>query len=214
MHRLSLTDTPHCPWCPTQPDTPEHLLLHCPCHHSHCTALLHLLASLYIYRPSLADLLDDSQDSSLAFKMLKHTRLVRAPNPNKNKTKSTSCLIFISILDQGHAVRLGSSMSGQQQQQSASGVGRCRHDGKNYLETGSSVHRGESKFECQQCDKTFVSRNGLKYHTLTHSGVRNYECDECGKKFIMVLEIMSVKSVAKGFLPLLISLDMPSDTLA
>ncbi|KAK8385666.1 hypothetical protein O3P69_016444 [Scylla paramamosain] len=75
----------------------------------------------FMERPSLADLLDGSQDSSLAFKMLKHTRLVRAPNPNKNKTKSTSCLIFISILDQGHAVRLGSSMSGQQQQQSASG---------------------------------------------------------------------------------------------
>ncbi|XP_063853158.1 zinc finger protein 416-like [Scylla paramamosain] len=93
------------------------------------------------------------------------------------------------------AVRPGSSMSGQQQQQQqqpASGVGRCRHGGKNHLEAGSSVHRGESKFECQQCDKTFVSRRGLNYHTLTHSGVRNYECgdgvrnyecDECGKRF-------------------------------
>ncbi|XP_063853172.1 oocyte zinc finger protein XlCOF7.1-like [Scylla paramamosain] len=75
-------------------------------------------------------------------------------------------------------VRPGSSMSGRwQQQQSASGVGRRRCGGKNHLEAGSSVHRGESKFECQQCDKTFVSRQGLKYHTLTHSGVRNYECD-------------------------------------
>ncbi|XP_063853173.1 zinc finger protein 433-like [Scylla paramamosain] len=80
-------------------------------------------------------------------------------------------------------VRPGSSMSGrrrrqqqQQQQQPASGVGRHRRGGKNHQETGSSVHRGESKFECQQCDKTFVSRQGLKYHTLTHSGVRNYEC--------------------------------------
>ncbi|XP_063853163.1 zinc finger protein 418-like [Scylla paramamosain] len=99
-------------------------------------------------------------------------------------------------------VRPGSSMSGrwrrqqqQQQQQPASGVGRRRCGGKNHLEAGSSVHRGESKFECQQCDKTFVSRHGLKYHTLTHSGVRNYECDdgvrnyecdECGKRFTTI----------------------------
>ncbi|XP_063881682.1 zinc finger protein 347-like [Scylla paramamosain] len=87
-------------------------------------------------------------------------------------------------------VRPGSSMSGQQrrqqrqqQQQPASGVGRHRCGGKNHLEAGSSVHRGESKFECQQCDKTFLSRQGLDYHTLTHRGVRNYECGECHKKF-------------------------------
>ncbi|MPC33538.1 hypothetical protein E2C01_026892 [Portunus trituberculatus] len=35
-----MTYSPHWPWCPTQPDTLEHLLLHCPCHHSHCVALL------------------------------------------------------------------------------------------------------------------------------------------------------------------------------
>ncbi|XP_063857800.1 uncharacterized protein LOC135099399 [Scylla paramamosain] len=49
-------------------------------------------------------------------------------------------------------VRPGSSMSGrqrrqqqqqQQQQQPASGVGRHRRGGKNHLEAGSSVHRGE-----------------------------------------------------------------------
>ncbi|XP_045106268.1 zinc finger protein 697-like, partial [Portunus trituberculatus] len=81
-------------------------------------------------------------------------------------------------------VRLGSSMSEQQQQQSASGVGRSKHGGKNDLEAGSSTHRGERKLVCQQCDKTFTSRKGLTLHTLAHSGVRNYECLECGKKFI------------------------------
>ncbi|MPC54221.1 hypothetical protein E2C01_048129 [Portunus trituberculatus] len=39
-----MTDSPHCPWCPTQPNTPEHLLLHCPRHrHSHCMGRMQLL---------------------------------------------------------------------------------------------------------------------------------------------------------------------------
>ncbi|MPC35347.1 hypothetical protein E2C01_028769 [Portunus trituberculatus] len=49
MHKLGLMDIPHCLWCPTQPDTPRHLLLHYPCHHSHHTALPHSLASLHIH---------------------------------------------------------------------------------------------------------------------------------------------------------------------
>ncbi|XP_045119657.1 uncharacterized protein LOC123509432 [Portunus trituberculatus] len=46
LHRLGMTNSPHCPWCSTQPDTPEHLLLHCPRHHSHRVALLHSLCYL------------------------------------------------------------------------------------------------------------------------------------------------------------------------
>ncbi|XP_063852612.1 oocyte zinc finger protein XlCOF6.1-like isoform X1 [Scylla paramamosain] len=79
------------------------------------------------------------------------------------------------------AVRPGISMSGQQQQ-SVSGVGRRRR-GRNHQEAGSSGHKGEAKFECQLCDKTFKCNKGLRYHTLTHNGVKNYECDLCGKKF-------------------------------
>ena len=40
-----LVKDPDCPWCPLQPDTPEHLLMHCPRHHSHRMALLHSLVS-------------------------------------------------------------------------------------------------------------------------------------------------------------------------
>ncbi|XP_045105920.1 zinc finger protein 37A-like [Portunus trituberculatus] len=86
-------------------------------------------------------------------------------------------------------VRPGSSMSEQQQQQSASSVGRSGHGTKDDLEAGSSTHRGERKFVCQQCDKTFTSRIGLRQHILRHSGVRNYECQECGKKFITKSEL-------------------------
>ena len=75
MHRLGLADTPHCPWCLTQPDTPQHLLLHCPRHHSYRTALLHSLALIKIHRPTVADLLGGSQDPGKAYKTLKYTRV-------------------------------------------------------------------------------------------------------------------------------------------
>ncbi|KAG0718269.1 RNA-directed DNA polymerase from mobile element jockey [Chionoecetes opilio] len=73
LHKLGMTEDPHCPWCPTQLDTPEHLL-HCPRHHSHRMALLQSLSPLLLRRPTLAELLGGSPDPGLAFKVLKHTR--------------------------------------------------------------------------------------------------------------------------------------------
>ncbi|KAG0729222.1 hypothetical protein GWK47_030777 [Chionoecetes opilio] len=43
----------------------------------------------------------------------------------------------------------------EQQDQSASGVGRHRCDGKNHLKAGSSGHKADGELKCQQCDKTF-----------------------------------------------------------
>ncbi|XP_045105857.1 uncharacterized protein LOC123501220 [Portunus trituberculatus] len=61
-------------------------------------------------------------------------------------------------------VRPGSSMSEQQQQQqSALGVGKSRHGGKNDLGSGRSTNRGERKFVCQQCDKTLHPDMDLDY---------------------------------------------------
>ena len=88
---------------------------------------------------------------------------------------------------------------------SVSGVERHRYAGKNHLEAGSFVHKGENKFECQQCDKTFKYKSLLQ----THSGVRNYECKECGETFIykshltthpdtVVLKNINVKNVGKN----------------
>ncbi|KAG0710347.1 hypothetical protein GWK47_002516 [Chionoecetes opilio] len=74
LHKLGMTDDPHCPWCPTYLDTPEHLLLQCPRHHSHRTALFQSPYPLLLRRPTLADLLGGSPDPGLAFKILKHTR--------------------------------------------------------------------------------------------------------------------------------------------
>ncbi|MPC60174.1 hypothetical protein E2C01_054212 [Portunus trituberculatus] len=56
LHRLGMTDSPHCPWFPTEPDTQEHLLLHCPRHHSHHVALLHSLSAHQPHRPTMTDL--------------------------------------------------------------------------------------------------------------------------------------------------------------
>lgn len=68
LHRLGVADTSHCPWCPAQLDTREHLLLHCPWHYSHCVALLHSL-SLHIHRAKLGG----NSDPGLASKVIKLT---------------------------------------------------------------------------------------------------------------------------------------------
>ncbi|MPC49656.1 hypothetical protein E2C01_043466 [Portunus trituberculatus] len=74
IHKLTMSNSPHCHWCPTQPDTPEHLLLHCSHHPQHHVALLHSLSTFQLYRLTLTDLLGASTNSTLAFKALNLTR--------------------------------------------------------------------------------------------------------------------------------------------
>ncbi|XP_060102831.1 PR domain zinc finger protein 5 isoform X4 [Heteronotia binoei] len=38
-------------------------------------------------------------------------------------------------------------------------------------------------FECQECDKKFISANQLKRHMITHSEKRPYTCEVCNKSF-------------------------------
>ncbi|XP_050706946.1 uncharacterized protein LOC126992319 [Eriocheir sinensis] len=74
LHRLNMVQDPHCPWCPTQPDTPEHLL-HCPRFHSLRTNLKASLTRLHIHRPTLEDLLGSNTLSpNTAFQALKCTQ--------------------------------------------------------------------------------------------------------------------------------------------
>lgn len=56
LYGLGMTDTLHCLWCPTQLDTPKHLLLHCLRHHYYCVVFLQSMSLLYIHRKTLADL--------------------------------------------------------------------------------------------------------------------------------------------------------------
>ncbi|MPC35035.1 hypothetical protein E2C01_028444 [Portunus trituberculatus] len=76
LHRLGMTDSTHCPWCPTQLDTLEHLLLHCPRHHSHHVALLHSLSTIHPHRPTLTLLLGGCTNTTQAFKTLNLTRTI------------------------------------------------------------------------------------------------------------------------------------------
>ncbi|MPD04935.1 hypothetical protein E2C01_100649 [Portunus trituberculatus] len=69
-----MTDSLLCHWCPIQPDTPEHLLLHCHRHHSHHVALLHSLSVIHSHWPTLTDLLDGCTNTNQGFKTLNLTR--------------------------------------------------------------------------------------------------------------------------------------------
>ena len=89
---------------------------------------------------------------------------------------ATSCVAVESV-------RLGGSMSGQEQQvRSVSGVGRHRWDYKHHLEAGTFIFIGEIKFECHKFATTLKFKIELKKHTLLHCNVRTYECLQCRKK--------------------------------
>ncbi|XP_074084433.1 PR domain zinc finger protein 5 isoform X4 [Macrotis lagotis] len=38
-------------------------------------------------------------------------------------------------------------------------------------------------FECQECNKKFITPNQLKRHMITHSGERTFKCDQCDATF-------------------------------
>ena len=40
------------------------------------------------------------------------------------------------------------------------------------------------KCEFENCDKTYSSKSGLRYHKLVHTGLKLYTCEVCGKSFI------------------------------
>ena len=56
--------------------------------------------------------------------------------------------------------------------------GRCCRD-SNELAKHRQKHSGEKPFECLQCQKHFLSSDGLRHHMNVH-GLK-YKCTECGK---------------------------------
>ncbi|KAM4695217.1 zinc finger protein 169-like isoform 1-T1 [Discoglossus pictus] len=45
------------------------------------------------------------------------------------------------------------------------------------------THTGERPYHCPKCPKRFSRSTQLKDHLRTHTGERPYQCKECGKKF-------------------------------
>ncbi|XP_062302309.1 gastrula zinc finger protein XlCGF57.1-like [Osmerus eperlanus] len=44
-------------------------------------------------------------------------------------------------------------------------------------------HIGETKHQCQQCNKTFSGKGALVFHMRTHTGEKSYQCQQCNKRF-------------------------------
>ncbi|KAG2467404.1 GZF1 protein, partial [Polypterus senegalus] len=54
---------------------------------------------------------------------------------------------------------------------------------KEYLKHHSRIHTGSKPFKCDICSRMFAQRNSLHQHIKVHTGERPYCCDQCGKQF-------------------------------
>ena len=56
-------------------------------------------------------------------------------------------------------------------------------DEKSFMEDGESHNQeDESKYNCNQCEKTFKNRTHLRRHETSHSGIK-FSCSECSSTF-------------------------------
>lgn len=45
------------------------------------------------------------------------------------------------------------------------------------------VFQGEKPYMCENCGKSFASKEYLKHHARIHSGLKPYKCENCGRAF-------------------------------
>ena len=60
----------------------------------------------------------------------------------------------------------------------------CRRgfSGRTHFERRVRSHK-ELKYQCDQCDKTFVDKGKLKHHMSVHTGEYKFTCNKCNKCF-------------------------------
>lgn len=64
----------------------------------------------------------------------------------------------------------------------------------NMLRHMAMIHSNEEKFECEKCNKTFKTKDGLKRHVNTH--LTTYKCTECRQEFLLYIEMVRHKAAA------------------
>ena len=106
--------------------------------------------------------------------------------------KEIDGMFHCSICDKGYA-RRDVLVEHSREQHFAVETGKnyiCQWCGKIFTRGGSlwtherNVHASEGTlYQCDKCNKNFMTTSKLKLHQLTHNGIKKYSCEVCGKEF-------------------------------
>lgn len=66
-------------------------------------------------------------------------------------------------------------------------------------------HLKQKKYQCECCNKFFVSRQNLREHVFIHTGTKPYQCSCCGEYFRQISQLSlhkrnhQIREKPKGF---------------
>ncbi|KAM3912164.1 uncharacterized protein RB166_020655 [Leptodactylus fuscus] len=70
---------------------------------------------------------------------------------------------------------------------------------------GGQSLRSESRFSCQECEKSFTNKTNLLEHQSVHTGERPYSCQDCGKSFTWKSNLCEHQKIHSDKIPFLCS---------